>query len=109
MLKNNVKVVLHGHGHQPFIGRESRIYDNKFLKKHQRIGEERYLYVIGCGSTGAKLQKCGAVGMNVYNLYTLFDSGHMRIEVRRLMQDGSDGQVYRSGRTALPVTTPLTT
>ena len=102
MLRNKIKVVLHGHQHHPFISREARVYDREGLGQTQRVGEDQYVYVIGCGSTGAKVDLCRPEGANFYNIYTL-NAGRLRIHTRQIAPDVDRGLTYRNGETAYPV------
>jgi hypothetical protein len=51
--RSNVGYVLHGHQHTPFVGSVSR-FDIANTASKGSTFEDKNLYVLGCGSTGAK-------------------------------------------------------
>jgi len=66
----NVGYVLHGHQHTPFVGSVSR-FDMAIAASRGSTIKDRSLFVLGCGSTGAKREwLSNEIGKNVFSVYT---------------------------------------
>lgn len=101
MLRCGFKLALHGHQHQPFFSRETRIVDRVGLDDAYKLSEDDYVYVVGCGSTGARIERC-AHQSNFYNIYSI-SKGRLRVHTRQLNPSEPDGITFRDGITQLPV------
>ena len=83
-----VRLVLHGHQHQPFVAEERRIIPG-FVGHLQRKNSllDKVIAIVGGGSLGAGRKHLNLVGRNTYNLIDLGrDKG---IEVRTRVQSSS--------------------
>lgn len=68
--RSNISYVLHGHQHMPFVGSVSRFDISNNVSKASNFNDKK-LFVLGCGSTGAKRGwLSNEIGKNVFSVYT---------------------------------------
>jgi 3',5'-cyclic AMP phosphodiesterase CpdA len=79
----NVRMVLHGHQHQPFSADVRRIMDG-FIDPFRGIEHplNQYIAIIGGGSIGVERKQLNVVGRNAYNLIDLGRNNEVRIRTR---------------------------
>lgn len=78
LIKHQVDLVLHGHGHQPSRAKLSRPID-----RDHPVTQWHDLYVVGMGSTGAHPDYLGEIGKNTFGLLD-FKKDTITVSVRTI-------------------------
>lgn len=79
--RNDVRLVLHGHMHNPFCTSMSRPKSIGYIKDQWHT-----FHIFGMGSTGVSLDHVGEVGQNTYGIIT-FKKNILDISVEKLSPD----------------------
>ena len=75
IVRHRVKLVLHGHMHQPFMARVERP-----VETDKPDGDWHRFHVVGLGSTGVGKDHLGEVGKNTFGLLG-FEADHLALKV----------------------------
>ncbi len=80
VVKHHVRLVLHGHMHQPFCAKVSRPVD----PNHPDGGDGWHgFHVVALGSTGVERTHVGTIGKNTFGLLK-FERDHLAVEVHTI-------------------------
>ncbi len=82
LIANNVKVVLHGHQHQPYYSQIIRTVPEYIDKSGKKRSLKGKLSVVGGGSCGVKQSEINVIGRNTYNLLYFSEDNKLKIKTR---------------------------
>lgn len=95
LLANKVKVIIHGHQHQPYYSQIKRIIPDFIDQNGRRTMLDAKLSVIGGGSCGVKQSKINVIGRNTYNIMYFNDKNELSIRTR--IRSGNGTGFYNEG------------
>lgn len=82
LIANEVKVMLHGHQHQPYYSQIKRMIPEYIDQSGKKNNLKGTLSVIGGGSCGVKQSEINVIGRNTYNLLHFSQNGELLVKTR---------------------------
>jgi predicted MPP superfamily phosphohydrolase len=84
LMAAGVRLVLHGHQHQPFFSEERRIIDNYVDTFRGTVRKlDATIAIVGAGSIGVERAHLNIIGQNTYNVIDFgIDANHIEVRTR---------------------------
>lgn len=88
LLDNRIRVIIHGHQHQPYYTQIRRVIPEYIDHTGKKIKLDGQLSVIGGGSCGVKQSEINVIGRHTYNLISFPDKDKLNVKTRIKSSNG---------------------